>query len=550
MVFLTLIVLIVLVASTIFATDANIKYGGILNITGNGVDVAASFNPFLSSADQCVPFVYEPLMYVNSLNGSIIPMLATAYQWEDNNLKMVVTIRKGVKWSDGVPFTPEDVVFTFNLLKKYPALDLYGIWSSSSNLQTVESSGDNVVFEFSKPNVSMYYYILRTYIVPEHIWSKVKDPTTFTNSDNPVGTGPFLRTSYSVDNDTEYFSKNPNYWWEGRPYIDGVRLIMASSGQAILSHLFDGTTQQINGPFANPYTIWTSKDPENNIIFWPPTSENLLCMNDAKFPFNNAIFRKAIDLAINKKLLEDRAYWGTGGYNINEAQVPPYQRAEWFDTNLATENEYLSSYNPTEAQKLLESIGYKKNASGALVGPDGKQLPTFSILAVPGWVDYITMAQTISAELKAIGIDTTIVLQAYSTYASLLMTGDFDMAIIWAPNGPSPFYTYYPEFYPSFSAPIGQNAISNYSRYTNPIITKALDDFNSTSDPVVQKEAMYTIEKILIDEVPVVVLTNRTGFDFYSQKTFVGWPTISNPYCNAWNGIIGPEIAVLNVHLK
>ncbi|MGC8708614.1 MAG: ABC transporter substrate-binding protein, partial [Athalassotoga sp.] len=117
---------VVLVVSMLFLGmlmfGENVKYGGVVNIGGSAPDsVAANFNPFSPNADQVLGFVYEPLMYINSLNGSITPMLATSYKWEDNNLKMVVTIRKDVKWNDGVPFTPEDVTFTFNLLKSYPA---------------------------------------------------------------------------------------------------------------------------------------------------------------------------------------------------------------------------------------------------------------------------------------------------------------------------------------------------------------------------------------------------------------------------------------------
>jgi len=306
----------------IFVFGENIKYGGVVNIGGSAPDsVAANFNPFSPNADQVLGFVYEPLMYVNSLNGVITPMLATSYKWEDNNLKMVVTIREGVKWNDGMPFTSEDVVFTFNLLKAYPAFDTFGVWSSS--LQSVEASGDDVIFTFSKPNVPMYYFILRQFIVPEHVWSKVQDPTTFVNDKNPVGTGPFLRTSYDVANNTEYFSKNPNYWWSGRPYIDGIRVIGASDDQTAFLQLLKGELDMVDDTPANPLQTWVAKDPQSNLMFWPVSSENILVTNDAKAPFDNATFRKAISLAIDKKLLEDRAYWGTGGYEISQTQIPP-----------------------------------------------------------------------------------------------------------------------------------------------------------------------------------------------------------------------------------
>ncbi|MCL4407918.1 MAG: ABC transporter substrate-binding protein [Thermotogae bacterium] len=549
---ISVVVSMLILGMFIFAN--NVKYGGTVNLGGSAPTyMAANFNPFLmptGSADPGIVFVYEPLMYVNPLNGTVTPLLATAYQWEDSNLKMVVTIRKSVKWNDGVPFTPEDVAFTFNLLKKYPALDSNGIWSSG--LQSVEASGDYVIFTFSKPDIPMYFYMLRTLIVPAHIWSKVDDPTTFMNADNPVGTGPFLRTSYSVANNTEYFSKNPNYWWKGRPYIDGIRMIGSVSNEAAFLQMLKRETDQNDIAIADPIHTWVNKDPQNNLMFWPTANANMLIFNDAKNPFNNATFRKAISLAINKKLLEDRAYWGTGGYDISQTQIIPSQRSQWYDTSLATEDTYLNSYNPTEAQKLLESIGYTKNSAGVLVGSDGKTLPTFNILVGTGWTDFITMAQNISQELKAIGIDTNIVQQSYSTYMTLLMTGNFDMAIAWAPTvGPNPFYAYHSEFYPGFSAPLGQSAISDYTRYTNPTITKALETFTNTSDLSVQKQAMYEIEKVLIDELPVIVLTNRTGFDLYSQKTFVGWPTIENPYSMGWNGAgLGMELVALNLHLK
>jgi peptide/nickel transport system substrate-binding protein len=83
------------------------------------------------------------------------------------------------------------------------------------------------------------------------------------------------------------------------------------------------------------------------------------------------------------------------------------------------------------------------------------------------------------------------------------------------------------------------------------VITKALEDYANSSDLTVQKQAMYTIEKVILDDLPVIVLTNRTGFDLYSQKNFVGWPTIQNPYCNGMNNTsMGLEIVMLNIHLK
>jgi len=547
------VLLLILILGGLFAFGAAVKYGGIVNLGGSAPTyVVNNFNPFSPNPDPGVHFVYEPLMYVNPLNGNITPFLATAYKWSDNGRRLVVTIRKNVRWSDGVPFTPEDVVFTFKLFKKFPALDTNGLWSKLSGLQSVKANGWNVVFEFLHPNIPEYFYILRTLIVPEHIWSKIKNPVSFLNSSNPVGTGPFLRESYSVANNTEYFAKNPDYWWKGKPYIDAVRIVGNTSNQAAFLQMIKGETDQNDIAIEKPDKLWIGRGAKTHLMFWPVHSVNLLYMNDAKRPFNNVAFRKAIALSINKRLLEERAYFGAGGYDISQTQVIPAQKKEWYDPTLSSSDNFYNGYHPEEAMKLLNSIGYKKNSSGQLTGNDGKVLPTFSILVGAGWTDFITMAQIISQELKALGIQTSIVQQSYNTYLQQLMTGNFDMAIGWPPNtGPTPFYAYYSEFNPAFSAPLGKTAISDYSRYTNLIITKALDKFSTSSDKNVQREAMYTIEQIMLKELPAIVLTTRTGFDLYNASKFVGWPTLSDPYSNGWNGTgLGMELVVLNIHLR
>ncbi len=542
--------LLVLLGTLLFG--AGIKYGGVVNLGGSAPTyIVNNFNPFSPNPDPGVHFVYEPLMYVNPITGDVTSMLATKYKWSEGGKKLTVEIRKGVKWNDGVPFTPQDVVFTFELFKKFPALDTSGVWSKLSGLQSVKQEGNEVVFLFSHPNTPEYFYILRTLIVPEHVWSNIKNPVSFLNSDNPVGTGPFMRRSYSVANNAEYFTKNPNYWWKGRPYIDGVRIIGNTSNQAAFLQMIKGTTYQNDIAIEKPDRLWVGRGKDTHIMFWPVLSANLLYMNDAKTPFNNATFRKAIALAINKKLLEERAYFGAGGYDISQTQIIPAQKKEWYDSSLSAEDARYNGYDPEAAMKLLNSIGYTKNGAGQLV-KDGKALPTFSILVGAGWTDFITMAQIISQELKAIGIQTTIVQQSYNTYLQQLMTGNFDMAIGWPPNtGPTPFYAYYSEFNPAFTAPLGKTAISGYSRYTNPTITKALNEFLTSSNKEAQKEAMYKIQKVLLSDLPVIVLTTRTGFDLYNSSKFVGWPTLSNPYSNGWNGSgLGMELVVLNLHLR
>ncbi|HEY0999434.1 MAG TPA: ABC transporter substrate-binding protein, partial [Streptosporangiaceae bacterium] len=110
---------------------------------------SCGFNPLNPSFTQfSAGFIYEPLVYVNPLQqGKTTPMLASSYKWGAGNKSLTFTIRSGVKWSDGTPMTANDVAYTFNLTKKYPALDLTGAWSA---LSSVTASGSTVTMNFTK----------------------------------------------------------------------------------------------------------------------------------------------------------------------------------------------------------------------------------------------------------------------------------------------------------------------------------------------------------------------------------------------------------------
>ncbi len=91
-----------------------------------------NFNPFQPATELHGTYlIFEPLEIRSPVDGSYTPYLATGYKFT-NPTTLVYTLRSGVKWSDGKDFTAADVVFTFNLLKKYPALDSTGVWQQIS----------------------------------------------------------------------------------------------------------------------------------------------------------------------------------------------------------------------------------------------------------------------------------------------------------------------------------------------------------------------------------------------------------------------------------
>src|SRR5579862_3826600 len=126
--------------------------GGTLTIQGDSGNptLVENFNPFQPSTELHGAYlIYAPLETVSSVNGSYTPFLATGYKFTSPTT-LVYTIRQCVKWSDGTPLTPADAVFTFNLLKKHPALDSNGIWSQ---VTAVSASGNDVTLTFKATDV-------------------------------------------------------------------------------------------------------------------------------------------------------------------------------------------------------------------------------------------------------------------------------------------------------------------------------------------------------------------------------------------------------------
>jgi ABC-type dipeptide/oligopeptide/nickel transport system ATPase component len=146
-------------------TSGSTGSGGTLTIQGDtgNPSLVEDFNPFTPTTELHGAFlIYEPMEIPSPVNGTYTPFLATGYKFTSPTT-LVYTIRPDVKWSDGTAFTPADVVFTFNMLKKYPALDTTGIWAQISG---VSASGNDVTFTFKAPDVPFAGTIAQVPIVP------------------------------------------------------------------------------------------------------------------------------------------------------------------------------------------------------------------------------------------------------------------------------------------------------------------------------------------------------------------------------------------------
>ena len=164
--------------------NSTAKDGVIINSVMNSTSQASlNYNPFSSTAlTGVVGALYEPLFYMNNLKDDptkLEPLMGKSYTISDDAKTIDVTIRDGEKWSDGEPYTTEDVAYTFNLLNSNKALNTSGFAGSAKVLSDTE-----VRITLDKPeSVNALSYLSGTMIVPKHVWEKIDDPVTYTNKD-------------------------------------------------------------------------------------------------------------------------------------------------------------------------------------------------------------------------------------------------------------------------------------------------------------------------------------------------------------------------------
>src|SRR5438067_4042986 len=209
----------------------------------SGSTWTCQFNPFNSAVEiTAFAFVYEPLQFVNILQSNASssnpgkPWLATSSQWSNGFKTLTFTIRKGVKWNDGKPFSAQDVVYTFNAMKSDKAIDLNALWTAAGGpLTSVALKGsDQVVFTFNTASQPYYYFVADlTPIVPQHIWSTLNQHNLHSYKDtSPVGTGPYKVANCAPQNIK--YVRNATYWQSkpGHP----VPAVKEGDYPAFLSH--------------------------------------------------------------------------------------------------------------------------------------------------------------------------------------------------------------------------------------------------------------------------------------------------------------------------
>ncbi|MGH3587351.1 MAG: ABC transporter substrate-binding protein [Pseudonocardia sp.] len=475
-----------------------------------------NFNPYSSGKRNTTTYLYEPLVIINEMSGEETPWLATGYEQPDAKT-VVFTIRDGVTWSDGEPLTAEDVKYSFDLIKKYPEMDLKGAWS---HLKSVEAEGSTVTAHLKADDVPAAQILAQQLIVPKHVWAEVDDPVTFTNED-PVGSGPYTLGEFTPNQYT--LVKNDKYWQADKVAVEELVQPAANSELDIVNNGYDWAYAFMS----DVEDTWVAADPENNTYWFPAGASISLIPNMTKAPYDDVDFRTGVAYALDKQVIADKAEQGYVDRASQTGLMLPNQ-ASMLDPSIPNEG-YIDQDEAT-ALEHFEKAGYTKSGD-KLVDEAGKQL-TITITTPNGWSDWLQGVEQVKSQLTAIGIDVTVVQPQAAAYQKELRTGDFDMIMGTVGGTGQTFQDYNGLMGSEFRLPVGKTAAGNFGRFESAEADTLLAELKATTDEARQIEIAHELEQITYEQLPMIALFYGGSWGLFSNKNFTGWPSADDPYAS------------------
>ncbi|MDQ4135537.1 MAG: ABC transporter substrate-binding protein, partial [Pseudomonadota bacterium] len=394
------------------------RRGGVLVVAADSEP--RNLNPALVASNgvfYVASKVIEPLAEMADATGRLAPRLATAWEGSADGRSVRFTLREGVSWHDGKPFTSADVAFSAMQLWK-PLQNLGRV--VFKDLEAVDTpDAKTAILRFSSPTP---FQLIRnalpalTSVVPRHIYEGT-DINANPANQKLVGTGPFRFVEHRPG---EYFrlERNPNYWESGRPFLDGI-VYQVLPDRAAIAAALEADRIQLAAfsavPLADLERI--GKVPGVKVIpegYEGITYQLTVEINHRRKELADPRVRRAIAHAIDRQFVVDTIFLGYA-----KASTGPIPQ---FDKQFHAADAAAPAFDPRRANALLDEAGYPRGANGTRFQVRLLPAPWFEQTRQFG--DYLRQA------LRAVGIDAQIVNNDTAAHTRAVYTDHaFDLAI-------------------------------------------------------------------------------------------------------------------------
>jgi peptide/nickel transport system substrate-binding protein len=483
--------------------------------------ITQAFNPYVTTQAAygmgATGLIYEPLIQFNlAAPPKYYPWLATSYTWADGGKQITFAIRQGVKWSNGTPFTPADVAFTYNLVKANTSINLGGL-----PITNVAVSGSNVTLTFSSSEYTNLQNIAGVGIVPQAIWSKAGNPATYADA-NPVGTGPYMLSSFTPQGFT--LKRNPNYWQASLAKVQKVFFPVYTSNTGALNALFSGQIDWTGNFIPGLQKDFVAKAPAYHHFWEAAGGDESFEPNLTKWPTNQLAVRKAISLAVDRSLLGSEGEAGLENPVLNATGLTLPTFSAW--SAPVSSMTVSAKADVAGAKAVMKAAGFTMGSNG--FWQKGGKTVALTIISPSAYTDMAEVDSIAAQELRAAGIDATFQGLAVTAWNNDVASGDFQMTEHWSNGGITPYNMYEGWLDPKLAA--GTAATGDYERLNDPAVVADLAKLASANTVADQTAALVPLEKYVAANLPVIPVETASEWFEYNSQHFVGWPTQQNPY--------------------
>lgn len=511
--------------------------------------------------------IYEFLYLYNHNDGQVIPWLAESSQVDDDFMGVNVTLRDGIEWSDGMPFTSTDVKFTIDLLLNNDEMVFAGdIQEWVKDVEVIDDR--NFRINYNKPNARFFYFYFQENseihlpILPKHIWEG-QDPLEFANYDTskgwPVGTGPY--TAIRASGQGQIFDRNDNWWaakvgFKDLPEPLRVAYIPPGSQDTMVARMINNEFDV--GSIMQPGVFVAARARNRNIISWDTDGPSYgaadaciytLGVNTQYGPMSDVNARRAVQAAVDRDQLVALAYDGS-----TVTRTIPYSTYGGLGAYEQLQADIIDEFNwaeqgQAEVDQYMAAAGYTKD--GEYWSKDGETLEMN--LHVPGWLR--PMGPVVEQQLKSAGFNVTFVLHDPDTGPlwAEVRTGLADMWILVHCGSSREPHGTLQHYHSRFNSPT-QGEQNSYiwanSQYNNSEFDSIIDEMDSVlpsvDDPQYVDLANRAI-RIFLDDVIEIPLAEERHVVTFNNTYWRGFATNSNPYVAPYSLWAGFLLEILNV---
>ncbi len=501
-------------------TDGSPAPGGTV-VIGEIGDVT-TWNPYLAEDETTVEILalVYPSLAIEQVDyhvqpPSFAPHLATDWQWSEDGLELTFHLDERAVWTDGVPVTADDVVYTWHSqMSPEVAWPIAG--AKDFITEVVALDPHTVRFRFTR----VYPYQLMDanegLIIPAHVWQKIpyENWRELDWRDRVVSAGPFRKTAHRPQQEL-VLERNDRYWKPDRPLLDRVVWRTVPSRTGLLTQLRTGDLDVVNG-IAPADAARVIDAPGLDLVVFPDRGYSQIRWNVRRRPFADASTRRALTMAINRESITQVVY---NGY-ARLAAGPILSEMWAFNPRLEP-----LPYDPKAARRLLAESGWIDSDGDGFLDRDGAAFE-FEILANTENELRQDICLLVANNLELVGIRANPRFVEWGTLLALESRGDFD-AIVSRWIEPTLI-----DLEELWHTPPEGTASLNSGGYSNPEVDRLLAEAAATSTFEDQKPLFYRIQELIVADQPYTFLAETSRLVGVNTRVRGAVFNAATPYFN------------------